>query len=79
MNRVDIDRIEQQTDPGVDLADVYIVEMGEWGSSPPFPIDPPDFSDEGPHFAYAVQWFGFTAVLAIGYVFLTRRRLKTSG
>lgn len=79
MNRVDIDRIQQQTNPRVDIADVYIVETEEQETGPPFAVDPPDFSDEGPHLSYAVQWFGFTAVLAIGYVFLARRRLKTSG
>ncbi len=77
MSRVDIERVQQQTDPSVDIADVYIVEIGEWGSEPPFQVEPPDFADEGPHLVYAVQWFGFTAVLAVGYVFLARRRLST--
>lgn len=78
MNRVDIDRIRAQLTSGSDLADVYIVETGEQGSGPPFPIGAPDVDDEGPHLGYAVQWFGFTAVLVIGYVFLARRRLRYS-
>ncbi len=76
MSRVDIDRIRRQADPGVELADVYVVEMGERGTEPPFAVEPPDFEDEGPHLSYAVQWFGFTAVLVIGYVFLARRRSR---
>ena len=79
MSRIDIDRFSQQLGPRTELAGVYIVEMGEQGSGPPFPIDPPDFEDEGPHLGYAVQWFGFTAVLVIGYFFLARRRLRGSG
>lgn len=78
MNRVDIDRIREQTNPRVSLANVYIVEVREQGSGPPFSLSPPDFGDEGPHLGYAIQWFGFTAVLVVGYAFLARRRLLTS-
>ena len=78
MSRVDIERIEQQMAPGVAVADVYIVELGEEATKPPFPIDPPDFTDEGPHLSYAVQWFGFTLVLMVGYIFLARSRLRAS-
>ena len=79
MNRVDIERIGQQLNPRLNLANVYIVEMGDQGSGPPVPLGPPDLDDEGPHLGYAVQWFGFTAVLVIGYVFLARSRLRVSG
>lgn len=79
MNRIDIGRIQYQVEPEVDLADVYIVETGQAAAAPPFPLDPPDFEDEGPHLAYAVQWFGFAMILGIGYVFLMRRSLRQPG
>jgi surfeit locus 1 family protein len=71
-NRVDIDRIGQQTP--YDLAPVYLVAMGERGSDIPIVLNPPDFSDQGPHLGYAIQWFGFAAVGLVGFVFLLRRK-----
>lgn len=32
--------------------------------------------DEGPHFGYALQWFGFAAVGIIGYAFLMRKVIR---
>lgn len=32
--------------------------------------------DEGPHLSYAIQWFLFTGVVAVGYPILLRRRLR---
>ncbi len=76
MSRVDIDRVQQQVDPRLELADVYIVEIGELGSGPPFAAGPPDFEDDGPHLGYAIQWFGFTVILVVGWYFLARQRLR---
>lgn len=41
------------------------------------PVPPPDLG-EGPHLAYAVQWFLFTAVGVVGYPLLLRRRARTA-
>jgi cytochrome oxidase assembly protein ShyY1 len=71
-NRVDIGRIGEQTP--YDLAAVYLVAMGEEVTELPVPVDPPDFTNEGAHFAYAIQWFGFAAVTLVGFYFLMRRR-----
>lgn len=71
LNRVDIARIEDQAP--YELAPVYLVAMGESGDELPVPVDPPDFTDEGPHLAYAIQWFGFAAVGVVGLYFLIRR------
>jgi cytochrome oxidase assembly protein ShyY1 len=38
-------------------------------------LPPPEFSDEGSHLAYAIQWFGFTLTGVIGYWFLIRKTL----
>lgn len=71
LSRVDLERIEAQLPYPV--YGMYLVEMGE-GTNPPIPVDPPDFSDEGPHLAYAIQWFGFATIAVIGYPFLLKRR-----
>lgn len=73
-NRVDLDRLEAQTT--YELADVYIVEMGERREELPLLIDPPDFTDEGPHLAYAIQWFGFAVILLVGFAALFRRSVR---
>lgn len=71
LNRVDVDRIAQQT--SYPLAPVYLVAMGEQGEDLPVLVDVPDFSDEGPHLAYAIQWFGFAVIGVVGFLFLLRR------
>lgn len=70
-NRVDVGRIGEQI--GYNLASVYIVAMGERDEGLPIPVAVPDFNDQGPHLAYAVQWFGFAAVALVGFYFLLRR------
>lgn len=72
LNRVDIERIGHQTPH--QLAPVYVVAIGERSDDLPLPVDPPDFTDEGPHLGYAIQWFGFAAVALIGFFFLLRRK-----
>jgi len=41
----------------------------------PVPAPPPELN-EGPHLNYALQWFAFAAIAAIGYVILVRRELR---
>lgn len=72
LSRVDIGRIGEQSSHT--LASVYVVAVGEGGTDLPIPVDPPNFSDEGPHLAYAIQWFGFAAVGLVGFYFLVRRK-----
>lgn len=74
LNRIDIDRIQEQVTS--DLADFYLVDLGEGSEDLPIAVAPPDFTDEGSHFSYAFQWFGFAAITAIGYVFLARRQTR---
>ena len=75
MNRVDVDRIQEQVP--YPLEPVYLVRLGEQGADLPVPADAPTFDDEGPHLAYAFQWFGFALILLVGYVFLARRQLRS--
>ena len=77
VNRVDIDRLQAQiTYP---LAPVYVNLTGEQGSELPVPPDRPVFDDNGPHLAYAIQWFAFAVIGVFGYAFLIRRTLRRSG
>jgi surfeit locus 1 family protein len=70
-NRVDVARIGDQLPYAV--APVFLVATGEGSGELPITVDPPDFGNEGPHLAYAIQWFGFAAVGVIGFYFLLRR------
>ena len=53
--------------------------MGEQGNELPIPVDPPVFDDEGPHLAYAIQWFSFLVIGLVGFGFLMRRSIRSSG
>ena len=77
MNRVDIERIQEQVP--FPLLPMYLVALGEQGSELPVPVESPTFDDDGPHLAYAIQWFSFLAIGLVGYGFLIRRSLRSSG
>jgi surfeit locus 1 family protein len=77
MNRVDIERIQQQIP--FPLLPMYLVALGERGSQLPVPVEAPTFDDDGPHLAYAIQWFSFLVIGIVGYAFLMRRSLRDSG
>jgi surfeit locus 1 family protein len=77
MNRVDIERIQQQV--SFPLLPMYLVALGERGSQLPVPVEAPTFDDDGPHLAYAIQWFSFLVIGIVGYGFLMRRSLRDSG
>lgn len=71
-SRVDLGLLAERVDGA--LLPVYLEIVGE--SPPtelPVPADMPDFMDQGPHLIYAIQWFSFALVGAIGYGFLLRR------
>lgn len=75
-NRVDIGRMSEQITHN--LTSVFVVASGETDSDLPALVDPPDFEGDGPHLAYAIQWFGFAAVALIGFYFLVRRKGRQS-
>jgi cytochrome oxidase assembly protein ShyY1 len=72
--RLDLRRIQQQYD-----ADLYPVWLQLQRSDPPVDENalplllPEPEQDEGPHLSYAVQWFMFATVGAIGWPILLRR------
>ena len=75
--RIDIDRIQQQVD--YPLAPVVMNSSEDGESGLPIAVDSPAFADEGPHLAYAIQWFAFALIGLVGYFFLMRRTVKRSG
>jgi cytochrome oxidase assembly protein ShyY1 len=59
-----------------ELLPLYLVAEGGSPDRLPTPLPEPIIDDEGPHLAYAVQWFAFTLIGVIGYFFLLRRAIK---
>ncbi len=72
-NHLDLARLDAQTE--VDLLPVYLQRApDEPQSSPPFQLQPSYDLGEGPHLGYAIQWFIFAAVLALGYPIYVQRQ-----
>lgn len=74
-NVLRLERIAEQL--GYPLPPVTILAAPDASRlGPPFAsIEEPDLS-EGSHMSYALQWFSFSAILAIGYPFFVRKNLK---
>ncbi|HVL98606.1 MAG TPA: SURF1 family protein [Egibacteraceae bacterium] len=73
VSRVDVERLQRQIDVPlrpyyVQLAEQTPATVGELPRS----ADPPELT-AGNHLSYAVQWFLFAAVVALGYPALIRR------
>lgn len=76
LSRIDLALIASQVDQ--EMVEVYLEVVGE--SAPtviPVPPTAPDFVDDGPHRDYAIQWFSFALVGALGYGFLLRRAWRS--
>lgn len=80
ISRIDVGLLGRYVDG--DTVPFYLAVIGPGEATAlPVPADPPDFSDEGPHLNYAIQWFSFAAIGIIGYGLLIRRaaRRESSG
>jgi surfeit locus 1 family protein len=75
-NIVNLDRIQQQVN--YPLLPVYIQEAPSdlAGNSPPYASLSEVEITEGPHAGYAIQWFSFAAILAVGYPFYLRHQIE---
>lgn len=73
-NAIRLDRIERQA--GYPLLPVYLLAAPDPGRPglPYASLEEPDLS-EGPHMGYALQWFAFAAILAVGYPVFVRKQL----
>ena len=72
--RIDIDAIQKQVP--YKLAAVYLLEKpeAEIQSELPYKVEPDIDLSEGSHLVYAIQWFFFCAILAVGYIYFVRTR-----
>jgi cytochrome oxidase assembly protein ShyY1 len=72
--RVDISVIETQLPYA--LLPVYLQETpsGDGSAELPFTTKLDHDLSEGNHFSYAIQWFIFAAILAVGYVYFVGKR-----
>ncbi len=73
-----ISSTQQAKDTGAALLGGYL----ELTATQPAPADQPELlpepnhSDIGPHMAYAIQWWLFTALIPVGFVVMARREAK---
>lgn len=76
-NIVNLERIQQQVD--MPLLPVYIQQAPSpsWTRLPYRSLPQLELS-EGPHLGYALQWFTFAAILALGYPYFVWRQLHGS-
>ena len=76
-NIVNLERIQLQVD--LPLLPAYIVQSPDpgWSGLPARQQVLPEIT-EGSHFGYALQWFTFASILALGYPFFVRRQLRQS-
>ncbi len=76
-NWIDLERWRAET--GLNLLPVWIQEAPQGPvSTLPYPALPEIEITEGPHLGYALQWFAFAAILAIGYPFFVRKQLENT-
>ena len=75
ISRLDLGRVEELI--GIDVEDLWVQlaqqapPLGEL----PIPVPSPSL-DEGPHFAYAMQWFFFSFGTVVAYVLILRNRRR---
>lgn len=70
INRIDLDRLGRQFD---DLSPVWAQLLApDDPDRLPIAIETPTFDDDGPHLAYAGQWYLFALTTVVGSVFLIR-------
>lgn len=71
--RVDIERLQNQMP--YPLLPLFIVQSSQPSQSElPYQREPDLDLSNGPHLGYAIQWFAFALILAVGYVKLTRQQ-----
>ena len=73
--RIDIERLQEQMP--FELLPVYL-SVDESEAPLPIAVAAPIVTDEGPHLLYAIEWFSFTLISVVGYIFLLRRAVHRS-
>jgi surfeit locus 1 family protein len=74
-NRINLERIGLQMDRP--LLPIYLIAAPDPAHPGPTQRSIPEVDlSEGPHIGYAIQWFIFAAILAIGYPYYVRKQLR---
>jgi cytochrome oxidase assembly protein ShyY1 len=77
VNRIDLARLQQQQGD-IELAPVYLQLTGSTPEEKAFIREVPlPALDSGPHFSYAIQWFIFATVGAVGWPLLLRKTARS--
>jgi surfeit locus 1 family protein len=77
LSRVDVARLGEQIDTPLLPMWMHLTEQTPEQTTPlPRRIPPPEPGDGPPHLSYAVQWWVFAAVVAIGYPVLLNRTAR---
>jgi surfeit locus 1 family protein len=73
-----VESIDKQI--SLSLLPVYIQQSPDpsWQTLP-YRSEPELELTEGPHLGYAIQWFTFATILAVGYPFYVRKEIKVEG
>jgi surfeit locus 1 family protein len=74
--RVDIERWQKQVPYRLYPAYVQLQRSDPSQAGPEPEVLPEPALDEGPHLGYAVQWFIFTIIAAVGYPLILRRSAR---
>ena len=73
--RIDLVRLATQFD---DLVPVWVQATTPSDDALPVRLDLPAVDDSGPHLPYAVQWYSFAIITAVGFGLLVRRASRGS-
>jgi surfeit locus 1 family protein len=74
VNRIDVDRLQFQA--AVPLMPFWLQLVSpDDPAAPPVPLPRPAL-DEGSHLSYAIQWFSFAGIAAVGVIALARRDVR---
>jgi surfeit locus 1 family protein len=75
VGKINLAQIQKQI--GISILPIYLQETPDPSySGLPERISPTIDLSNGPHLSYAIQWFSFTVILLVVYLFFIRRKLR---
>jgi surfeit locus 1 family protein len=77
--RVDVERVQRQVPYALYPVWVQLTKSQPGQPGPQPEVLPEPLLDEGPHLSYAVQWFIFSTIAAVGYPLVLRRSARNRG
>lgn len=77
VNRVDVPRLDERSP--LELVPLFVHQTAPAGNGVPQRLPLPAVDDDGPHRAYAGQWFLFATIGACGWPLVVRRAARDDG